>query len=79
MDKYVGPGYGSVRVEVLDAKTGQSIPGFQEEDSDEFGGDEISHTVSWKGRSELAALQGKALKLQFHLEKAKLFSFQFVP
>ena len=69
VDKYVGPGYGTVQVEVLDAKTGQPIP---------VGGDKISHTVSWKGRSDLAGLRGKTIKLRFHLEKAKLFSFQFV-
>jgi hypothetical protein len=33
--------------------------------------------VSWKGRSDVAALQGKAVQLRFHLDKAKLFAFQF--
>ena len=79
VDKYVGPGYGSVKVEVLDGKTGEPIPEFQKEDSDEFGEDAISHTVTWKGRSNLESLRGKTIKLKFHLDKAKLFSFQFVP
>ncbi len=79
VDKYVGPGYGSVRVEVLDGKTGLPIPDFQKGNSDEFGEDAISHTVTWKGRSNLESLRGKTIKLKFHLDKAKLFSFQFVP
>ncbi len=77
VDKYVGPGYGTVRVEILDAETGDPIPGFDEKSSDPFGDDRIDHTVSWKGRSDVAALQGKAVQLRFHLDKAKLFAFQF--
>ena len=75
VDKFVGPGYGTVRVEVLDAATGEAVPGFGKEDSDAFGGDEIGYTVSWKGVTDLSALQGKTVRLRFHLDKAKLFSF----
>ena len=77
VDKYVGSDYGTVRVEILDAETGKTVPGFGLEDSDPFGGDEIKHTVTWKGRSDLALLQDKAIQLRFHLDKAKLFSFSF--
>ena len=75
VDKFVGPGYGTVRVEVLDAATGEAVSGFGKEDSDAFSGDEIGYTASWKGKSDLSALRGKAVRLRFHLDKAKLFSF----
>ena len=79
VDKYSGPGFGTVQVEVLDPETGQPIAAFTKEDSEEFGGDEISHEVTWEGRSDLTALQGKVIQLRFHLDRAKLFAFQFVP
>ena len=78
VDKYVGPGYGTVRTELLDAETGQALPGFSKEDSDPFSGDEIGHRVTWKGKANLRGLQGKPIQLRFHLDKAKLFAFQFV-
>ncbi len=78
VDKYVGPGYGTVRVEILDAKTGSSIEGFEEKSSDPFGEDRIDHNVTWKGASDVSALQGRSIQLRFHLDKAKLFAFRFV-
>ena len=75
VDRFVGPGYGTVRVEVLDAATGEAVPGFGKDESDAFGGDEIGYTASWKGQSDLSGLRGKAVRLRFHLDKAKLFSF----
>jgi hypothetical protein len=78
VDVYAGAGYGKIFVEVLDAK-GQSIPGFSKEDCDPFGGDDLRRLGTWKGRADLGSLRGKTIKLRFHLDKAKLFSFQFVP
>ena len=78
VDKYVGPGYGTVRVEVLDAETAEPIPGFDKESSDPFGDDRLDYTVTWKGQTDVSTLQGKSIQLRFHLDKAKLFAFQFV-
>ena len=78
IDKYAGSGYGSVRVEILDAETGQPFPAFTREKCDAFGRDELRHTVSWSGQADLNALARKTIKLRFHLNKAKLFSFQFL-
>jgi hypothetical protein len=78
VDLYAGQNYGKVLVEVLDAG-GQPIPGFTKEDCEPLGGDDLKHVVKWKGGSDLTALQGKPIKLRFHIDKAKLFSFQFVP
>ena len=78
VDKYVGPGYGTVHVELLDAETETAISGFDKESSDPFGEDRIDHVMTWKGSSDVSSLQGKSIKLRFHLDKAKLFAFQFV-
>ena len=78
IDKYAGSGYGSVRVEILDAETGQPFPAFMQEKCDAFGGDELRHAVSWNGKADLSDLARKTIKLRFHLNKAKLFSFQFL-
>jgi len=78
VDKYSGPDYGTVRVEVLDARSGQPVPGFGKEDSIPFGGDKIKHLVTWKGKADLKSLRDRSIQLRFHLNRAKLFSFQFV-
>ena len=68
---------GAVHVEILDAKTNQPVSGYGKADCDRFQGNEIRHTASWKGRSDVSRLAGKPVKLRFYLERAKLFSFQF--
>ena len=77
VDKYAGEFYGSVEVEIIDAQTQHPIPGFTRDNCDIFGGDEISHTVSWNGSANVGNLQGTSVMLRFYLKRAKLFSFQF--
>lgn len=43
-------------VEVVDAMD-QVIPGFSREDCDSFSGDEINHTVSWRGKSDMGFIK----------------------
>ena len=69
---------GEVRVEILQSETDEPLQGYGREDSDPFQGDAIRHTVSWRGITNVRGLQGRPVKLRFHLEQAKLFSFQFV-
>jgi len=68
---------GRTRVELQDA-AGKPLPGFTLEDCAPITGDFTDHTVKWKGGS-LAAYDGKPLQLRVLMEKADLFSFQFVP
>ena len=37
----------------------------------------ISRAVRWKGKSELAPLQGRVVRLRFEFRDADLFAFQF--
>ncbi len=78
VDRYAGPGWGSVRVEILSRQTGQPLPGFSKEDCRAFTGDAVRHEVRWGEAAHLGRLEGKPVQLRFHLDRAKLFSFQFV-
>ena len=68
---------GQARVAILDAD-GQPLAGFDYKDCDALQADEIHHTVTWDGKSDVEPLEGKEVKLQFYLRRAKLFSFGFV-
>ena len=69
---------GSIRVEVLD-ESGRPLPGFSLEDCDEMIGDEVNRTVSWKTKTDLATLTGRAVYLRFAMIDADLYSLQFQP
>ena len=68
---------GEVSVEVLD-ETGQPLPGYA---GDEVLAatklDDLRWQPQWKQHSDLSALQGKIVRLKFHLQNATLYSFQF--
>ncbi len=67
---------GSVRVEIRD-KAGKPIPGFALRDCPEIYGDEIEHTGSWKGGSDVGALAGKPVRLRFVMKDADVYAMQF--
>jgi hypothetical protein len=78
VDRYAGGNYGTLRVEILDGETCRPVPGFARADCDVFGGDSVRHIVTWKGSADVGGLEGKQVSLRFHLDKAKLFAFQFL-
>jgi hypothetical protein len=49
------------------------LEGYSMSDCDVLEGDEISKAVTWKGRSDLSALKGRAVSVRIHMAKAKLF------
>ena len=65
---------GSLRVEVLDAD-GQPIPGFTDQDCQPFHGNNLRHPLKWKGQTDCRQIQGKPIRLRFHLQRSKLYSF----
>ena len=67
---------GQVMVEVQDVE-GKPIPGFGRQDCLALRADEVRHTVTWTGKEDLKALEGKAVRLKFYLSRAKLFSLKF--
>ncbi len=65
---------GSVRVEALD-ESGKSIEGFTARECIPLCGDELRYSLCWKNQNDCQALQGRLIRLRFHLDQAKLFSF----
>lgn len=65
---------GSLRVEVLEAD-GRPIPGFTALDCQPFHGDSLRHPLKWKGQTDCRQIQGKPIRLRFHLDRSKLYSF----
>jgi len=66
----------SVRVALLD-EAGRVLSGFGWEDCDAVTGDCTAKTVTWRGKSDLRQLAGKAVRLRVELAKGKLYAFQF--
>jgi hypothetical protein len=66
---------GSVQVELLEA--GEPIPAFTLSDSDTLYGDSIAMPVSWKGKTDLSSLAGKAVSIRMVLKDADVYAMQF--
>lgn len=65
---------GSMIVELLD-ENGDVIPGFSAGECNIVKTDGCKIMVSWKEHSDLRSLNGRNLKIKFHLEDADLYSF----
>jgi len=53
------------------------IPDFSLTDCDPIQADAVNRVVTWKGRSDVSALAGQPVRLQFELPSSKLYAFQF--
>ena len=69
--------FGSIRVEILDAD-GSPIAGFTADDAVPADKDAIRQTVGWKRGTDVSQLNGQPISLRFHLDRCRLFAFQFV-
>jgi len=67
---------GSVKVAITDSN-GKAIAGFGFDDCNVIKGDSIDKTVTWKSGKSVKALQGKAVRLKFQMQDAKLYAFEF--
>ena len=67
---------GTIRVELQTAQ-GQPIPGFSLADCDEIFGDSLDRKVSWKSKSDVAALSKQPIRLLIELRDADLYSMKF--
>jgi hypothetical protein len=68
---------GSLTVSVLDDQ-GKPVPGFSAGDCEPIRGDSVRHRVRWSGREDVRPLAGRPIRLEFHLNSAALYAFQFV-
>ena len=64
---------GQITVEALGAD-GKPLAGFGLATSQPLTSDNVRHTLSWKGHKDLHQLQGKPIRLRFHLKNARIFS-----
>lgn len=69
--------HGEIKVRVSDA-TRKIIPGFDYADCEAFAGDATAHEVKWHGQS-LDVLARRALRLEFLLTQADLYTFRADP
>ena len=69
----VDAGAGSLAVEALTA-AGEPLTGFTREDCQTVHTDSVRQTVRWNGDARLPV--GQPLRLRFHLQDAKLYSFR---
>ena len=70
----VPEGVGEVRVE-LESEDGKPIMGFSAADCDPIRGSIADRKVTWAGKSALARLQGRRLRIKFVMKNASLFSY----
>ena len=62
-------------VEALDQR-GEPIPGFTSADCRPIQSDSLGAEVHWKRHANLDALKRQPIRLRFHLENARLFSYR---
>jgi hypothetical protein len=68
---------GSAQVEIRDTD-GNPLPGFALADCDLVMTNDAHHRVTWRGKPDVSALAGRAVRLHFKMRSAKLYAFQFV-
>ncbi|MDA1056070.1 MAG: hypothetical protein O3C40_37290 [Planctomycetota bacterium] len=66
---------GSLTVEALDAE-GNVIEGFGAADCTPITTDSVRHVLQWKDNPDCHLLQGRPIKLRFHMKNAMLYSFE---
>ena len=67
---------GHVKVAILDTD-GNEIPGLGLGDCEAVRGDSIRKTASFKDDTLLKSISGKAVRVKFELQDAKLYAFKF--
>ncbi|MHC4477080.1 MAG: LamG-like jellyroll fold domain-containing protein [Planctomycetota bacterium] len=68
---------GSVKVGIID-DYGIPVPGYGLGDCDPIVGDAVERVVTWNGDANVGMLAHGAVQLQFEMQNAKLYAFQFI-
>jgi hypothetical protein len=75
------PGKGNLRVEILDAATGQAAPGYSGTDCHPISEDGLALPVTWGNNIDLSGVKAKQIRLRFHfsgsVNSPRLCSFGF--
>lgn len=67
---------GQVRVQVLDGKSGEALPGLSFADCQPITSDGLREVVQWRVNN-LANAAGQTIQLEFELTRSDLFAFEF--
>jgi len=67
--------FGRLRVEVLD-ESGNAIPGFGRNDCQVMQVDSVNQPIRWKENALLNSLKDRPIRLRFHLENVRFYSFR---
>jgi hypothetical protein len=67
---------GEARVEIQD-EGGNAIGGYGLMDCDRMLFNDVAYIVKWKGKSDVAKLAGRKIRLKVAMRSAKLYAFQF--
>ena len=68
---------GSICVELQD-ENGNPIPGYTKADCDMISADNVHHTVSWNGKTDVSKLSGTPVKVCIYTENSEIYSFTFL-
>ena len=69
-----------VTVEIVDAATGEPLPGYAADDCQRVLTDGVRLPVRWREHRTLAGVEVERIQLRFRLYgRAKLYSFAFAP
>ncbi len=68
---------GTLKAELLDAATGEVIPGYSLAKSVAIKTDSVRAKLQWQGVTDLSALAGRDVKIRFSVQNADLYSFWF--
>jgi hypothetical protein len=68
---------GTLKAELLDAATGEVIPGYTLAKSVALQTDAVRARLQWQGVADLSALAGRSVKIRFSVQNADLYSFWF--
>ena len=67
--------FGRLRIAVLDDQ-GKPLAGYTEQECIPIQQDGVQLQVRWRNHANLKALSGRPLRIRFHLENARLFSYR---
>ncbi len=67
--------FGRLWVELLD-RAGKPVPGFTRADCQPMQADRVDQPIVWKNDPTLEKLKGQPIRLRFHLENARLYSYR---
>ena len=65
-----------IKVELLDSN-GSVINGYSKNDCTTINSDNVEHTVSWTGGSDISSLAGQEIQVKIYTKGSKVYSLQF--